>query len=46
MPMISEDSNVFTEIVMFTVEPEQQQKLVDAIVSEVERWVRHRSGFL
>jgi len=31
---------------VFTVEPEQQQKLVDAIVSEVERWVRHCPGFI
>lgn len=31
---------------MFTVKPEQQHELVDTIVSEVERWVRHRSGFV
>lgn len=45
MPTISE-SNVFTEIVVFTVEPEQQQQLIDAIVSEVDRWVKHRPGFI
>ena len=46
MPNISENSEIFTEIIMFTVAPEQQQKLVDAIVGEVERWVRHRPGFV
>ena len=46
MPIISEANDVFTEIIVFTVEPEQQQKLVDAIVGEVERWVRHRPGFI
>ncbi len=46
MPIITEDSNLFTEIVMFTVAPEQQQELVNAIVSEVKRWVRHCPGFV
>ncbi len=46
MPTISENGNLFTEIVVFTVKPEQQQELVDAIISEVERWVRHRPGFV
>ncbi len=46
MPAISESSTVFTEIVVFTVEPEQQQALIDAIVGEVERWVKHRPGFI
>lgn len=46
MPSILENSEIFTEIIMFTVEPEQQQKLVDAIIDEVERWVRHRPGFV
>ncbi len=46
MPNISETNNVFTEIVVFTVEPEQQQKLIDAIVGEVERWVKHCPGFI
>lgn len=46
MPTISETSNVFTEIVVFTVGPEHQQQLIDAIVGEVERWVKHRPGFI
>lgn len=46
MPSISETSEIFTEIIIFTVEPKQQQELVDAIVGEVERWVRHRPGFV
>lgn len=46
MPTISEASNLFTEIVVFTVAPEHQQPLIDAIVGEVDRWVKHRSGFI
>ncbi len=46
MPTISENSNFFIEVVVFTVEPELQQELVDAIVGEVERWVQHRPGFV
>ncbi|GAC1449844.1 MAG: hypothetical protein NVS2B14_20280 [Chamaesiphon sp.] len=46
MPTISETSNIFTEIIVFTLEKEQQQNLIDAIVSEVDRWVRHCPGFI
>ena len=46
MPTISEAGNLFTEIVVFTVEPEQQQALIDAIVGEVDRWVKHSPGFI
>ena len=46
MPTISEQSNVYTQIVVFMVAPEQQQALADAIVSEVDRWVRHCPGFI
>ncbi len=46
MPSISENNEIFTVIIMFTVEPEQQQKLVDVIISEVERWVRYRPGLV
>ena len=46
MPKISEASNVFTEIVVFTVEPDHQQPLIDAIVREVDRWVKHCPGFI
>ena len=46
MPTISQAGHVFTEIVVFTVEPEHQQPLIDAIVSEVDRWVKHQPGFI
>jgi heme-degrading monooxygenase HmoA len=46
MATISTASNLFTEIVVFTVEPEHQQPLIDAIVSEVDRWVKHCPGFI
>ena len=46
MPTISETSNLFTEIVVFTVESEHQQLLIDAIVGEVDRWVKHCPGFI
>ncbi len=46
MPTISQASNLFTVIVVFTVEPAQQQALIDAIISEGDRWIKHRSGFL
>ena len=45
MPIISED-NTFTQVVQFDVEPAKQQALIKAIVTEVERWVRHRPGFV
>ncbi|WP_193200170.1 antibiotic biosynthesis monooxygenase family protein [Nostoc sp. MG11] len=46
MPTISQASNLFTEIIVFTVEPSQQQALIDAIVSDADRWIKHRPGFL
>lgn len=46
MPTISEASKLFTEIIEFTVEPEHQQPLIDAIGGEVERWVKHCPGFI
>jgi heme-degrading monooxygenase HmoA len=46
MPTISEASNLFTEIIVFTTEPEHQQPLIDAISSEIERWVKHCPGFI
>ena len=46
MPTISQASNLLTEIVVFTVEPAQQQALIDAIVSDTDRWIKHRPGFL
>lgn len=46
MPTISEDSDLFVEIVVFTVEPEKQQGLIETIVGEVDRWVRYLPGFV
>ena len=44
-PTIAEGS-VFTQVVLFEVPPDRQEALIAAIVAEVERWVRHRPGFL
>ena len=45
MTTIAED-DTFTQVVQFEVTPEKQQALIAAIVAEVERWVRHRPGFV
>ncbi|WP_158810859.1 antibiotic biosynthesis monooxygenase [Beijerinckia sp. L45] len=45
MARIAEDAT-FTQIVRFDVEPKTQDDLIAAIVAEVERWVRHRPGFI
>lgn len=45
MPTIHQD-NTFTQIVRFDVSPEKQLALIDAIVGEVQRWVRLRPGFI
>ena len=46
MPTISEQNQVYTVLVVFTVAPEHQRALAEAIVPEVERWVRHCPGFI
>jgi len=45
MPIIAEN-DTFTQVVQFEVDPAKQQALIAAIVAEVERWVRHRPGFV
>ena len=45
MPTIAEDKT-FTQVVQFETAPERQQALIAAIVSEVDRWVRFRRGFV
>lgn len=46
MPTIAED-DTFTQIIVFTTTgPDQQDALLAAVLSEVERWVRHQPGFL
>ena len=36
----------FTQVVEFEVEPDKQELLIAAIVAELERWIRHRPGFI
>ena len=45
MAIISE-GDVFTQIVRFNVGAGKQRALIDAVASEVERWIRHRPGFI
>ncbi|MBI6846211.1 antibiotic biosynthesis monooxygenase [Pseudomonas syringae pv. tomato] len=45
MAEISED-DTFTQVVRFDVPPDKQMELIEAIAAEVERWVRHRPGFI
>src|SRR4051794_18129189 len=40
------ENDTFTQVVRFDVEPKKQSALIAAIVAEVERWVRHRPGFI
>ena len=41
-----QEGDTFTQVVQFEVEPDKQAALIAAIVAEVERWVRHRPGFV
>jgi len=45
MANISEDGT-FTQVVRFDVEPGKQERLIAAIVGELERWVCRRPGFI
>jgi len=45
MPTVAED-DTFTQVVQFEVDPAKQGALIAAIMAEVERWVRHRPGFV
>lgn len=45
MPTIAEDAT-FTQVIHFDVGPAKQDALIQALVSKVERWVRHRPGFV
>lgn len=40
------EGDTFTQIVRFDVPADRQLELIDAIADEVERWVRHRPGFI
>lgn len=45
MAKIAED-DTFTQVVRFDVPADKQLALIEAIAGEVERWVRHRPGFI
>lgn len=45
MATIAEDAT-FTQIVRFEIDPTRQDALIQAIVAEAERWIRHRPGFV
>jgi quinol monooxygenase YgiN len=46
MTVISKDLKLVTFINVFTVEPENQQRLVDLLVKVTETSVRHARGFV
>jgi len=46
MVTISKDNNVVTLINVFTVEPENQQQLVDLLVEATEKTMKNVSGFV
>jgi quinol monooxygenase YgiN len=46
MPSIAKNNEVITVIIIFAVEPERQQELVDTIKEFVETGVKHQLGFV
>jgi len=46
MVTISKDNKVVTLVNVFTVEPENQQKLVDLLVEATEKTMKNVSGFV
>jgi heme-degrading monooxygenase HmoA len=46
MPRISKNNKVVTLINVFTVEPANQQKLVDMLVETTEKMMKHVPGFV
>ncbi len=46
MVTISKDNKVVTLVNVFTVEPENQQKLVDLLVEATEKTMKNISGFV
>jgi|GEM_PF-2704761 len=46
MPTISKDNSVATLINVFTVEPGNQQKIVDMLVETTEKAMKHIPGFV
>lgn len=45
-PVTITENSLFTQIVEFEVPADRQAALIRAIAAEVERWVRHRPGFV
>lgn len=46
MPTIAKHNEVITVIILFAVEPEQQQELINTIVEFIEAEVKHQPGFV
>ncbi len=46
MPTIAKNNHVLTVIIIFSVEPERQQQLVDTIIEFLETAVKHQPGFV
>lgn len=46
MPTIAKDNSVITVIIIFAVEPEQQQELIEAIAEFLETAVKQQPGFV
>ncbi|WP_375510412.1 antibiotic biosynthesis monooxygenase family protein [uncultured Nostoc sp.] len=46
MTTISKDNQVITLINVFTVEPENQQRLVEMLVEATEKTLKHLPGFV
>ena len=46
MPTIAKNNDVITVIIIFAVEPERQQELIDAIAEFLEIAVKHQPGFV
>ncbi|MEC4812366.1 MAG: antibiotic biosynthesis monooxygenase [Scytonema sp. PMC 1069.18] len=46
MPTIDKNNNAIAVIIIFTVEPERQQELIDTIIEFIETTVKHQPGFV
>jgi len=44
--MIAKNNNVVTLINVFTVRPEQQQRLVDLLVEATEAFMKYQPGYV
>jgi quinol monooxygenase YgiN len=46
MPAIAKNNDVLTVIIIFAVQPERQQELIDTIIEFLETAVKHQPGFV